>query len=179
VVAGPVGEHAAERKPDARADRRDRTDERDAGRHALGGKLVADDPERQRQHAAAQALQAPADDHRPQRAGQRADQRTGGEQRERERQEALLAEHVAEASEDRRGDRGDQEVGGHHPRDALGGRAELALQVTERRDDRRLGQDEGQTADAQDEQRARRCLSRMRVHELRVPKSGLRFLQAA
>ena len=72
VVARAVGEHAAERQADAGADRGDRAEQRDAGRHALGGELVADDPERQREHAAAEALQAAADDHQAERARERA-----------------------------------------------------------------------------------------------------------
>jgi hypothetical protein len=160
-----------ERQPDAAADRRDGSEQRDAGRHLVLGELVAYDAEAQREHAAAEALQPAADDHQAEGAGEGADDRPEGEAAQGDRQQALLAEHVAEAAEDRRGDRGDEQVGGDHPGDVARRRAERALHVAQCRDDGRLGQHEAEQADAKDEEGPAGCLTcSCRVH-------GLLFLE--
>jgi hypothetical protein len=63
--------------------------------------LQAHHAEAEREHAAAEALQPAADDHRAERVGETADDRSDGEQAQGDRQQALLAEHVAQAAEDR------------------------------------------------------------------------------
>ena len=118
------------------------------------GELVADDSEREREDAAAEPLEAAPDNHQGERVGQAGDDRSNGEQRERDREQPLLAEHVTEAAEDRRRDRRDEEIRGDHPGDAARRGAELALEVAQGRDDRRLREDEGEGAEAEDQEGA-------------------------
>ena len=98
------------------------------------GELVAHDAEAEREHAAAEALQPAADDHQVERMGEGADDRADGETAEGDRQQALLAEHVAEAAEDRRGDARHEQVGSDQPGDVAGRRAEGMLHVPRRGD---------------------------------------------
>jgi hypothetical protein len=115
VVGGLVYEDAAERQADAAADRGDRAEQRDSRRHFVLGELVTDDPEGEREDAAAEPLEAAPGDHERERVGQAGDDRPNREQRERDREQPLLAEHVAEAAEDRRRDRRDEEIRRDHP----------------------------------------------------------------
>ena len=61
---------------------------------------------------------------------------------------ALLAEHVAQAADDRRQDRGAQQVGGEDPRDRGGRRVQVVLDLRQRRRDERLQDRERDAASA-------------------------------
>jgi hypothetical protein len=91
---------------------------------------------------------------------ERADERPDGEQAEGDGQQALLAEHVAEAAEDRCGDRGDEQVGGDQPGDVAGRGAEVALHLAQCRDHGGLREDEAEQADAENEEGPAGCLPR-------------------
>ena len=65
VVGGVVGDHAAEDQAGAAADAERRRDQADAARDLLARELVADDPEAEREDAAAGALQDAAERRRP------------------------------------------------------------------------------------------------------------------
>ncbi len=74
-VVEVVDDHAREHEAGAAADPERRRDQADAGADALARELVADDPEREREDRAAEALdRAPGDQHL-ERVGERADQR--------------------------------------------------------------------------------------------------------
>ena len=78
---------------------------------------VIDDAERQREDRSAGALDDARGDEHVDARGQRREQRAGTEDRQREDQRALLAEHVPEAPDDRRQDRRAEQVAREHPRD--------------------------------------------------------------
>ena len=120
VIRGVVGDDAAEDQPGAAADAEGRGDQADAARDLLARELVADDPEAEREDAAAGALQDAAEDDDLEAGAERGDDRAGGEQRERDDEQPALAEHVAEAAEDRRADRGGEQVARDRPGDAAG-----------------------------------------------------------
>ena len=129
VVARPVDEHPAEREADAASRSPAIARASRCRRDLLARELVADDPEGQREDAAAEALEAAADDQRGSESRARANQRADANSASDVSEQALLAEHVAQAAEDRGRDRGDEQVGGDDPGDAALGGAELALQV--------------------------------------------------
>ena len=120
VVAGPVDEHAAERQADRR--RRSPAIAPSSAMPVgtlLARELVADDPEatagtRRRRGPAGRGRRSSA----PSESTSAHTTEPTANSAERDRQQALLAEHVAEAAEDRRRDRGDEQVRGDHPRDA-------------------------------------------------------------
>ena len=87
-------------------------------RDALARELVADDAEAEREDAAARALHDAAGDDDLEACAERRDDGAGGEDHERDHEQAPLAEHVAEAAEDRREDRRRDQVAGERPRDA-------------------------------------------------------------
>ena len=116
VVVERVDDRAGQDDAQPAADAEDRRDQRDAVRDALARELVADDPERQREDRAAAAL-----DHAGRRSAPRCwspARRAGCRRRARASENderALLAEHVAQAPDDRREDRRAQQVGGQDP----------------------------------------------------------------
>ena len=73
---------------------------------------------------------------------------------ERDHEQAALAEHVAEPAEERRADRGGEQVAGQRPGDAAGVGVQRARELGERRDQRRLRERERERGDAEDQQRA-------------------------
>ena len=99
-------------------------DQPDPGADALARELVADDPERQREDRPGDALDGATGDEHLDRVRQRADERADAEGAEHVDEHALLAEHVAEAADDRRGDRGAEQVDGEHPGDRRRRRAQ-------------------------------------------------------
>ena len=66
------------------------------------GELVADDAERQRDDAAADALDGPGDDHDADGGGHRGEDRADRQRRQDADQHPLLADHVADPTQDRR-----------------------------------------------------------------------------
>ncbi len=137
----------------AAADPQQRRQERDAARDPLARELVADDPEGQREDRAAGSLDHARDDQQLDRAGERRDERADAEHDERGNQRVLLAEHVAEASDDRREHRCAQQVGGEHPRDRGRRRVQVALDLGQRRRDERLQQRERAAGEHQHDER--------------------------
>jgi hypothetical protein len=91
VVGEVVDEDAREHDPRTAADPEDGGDQPDAARHALARELVADDPEREREHAAADALDDPAREQDRQRGGERGQEGAGREGDQHPHQDALLA----------------------------------------------------------------------------------------
>ena len=102
---------------DARTDADQRRDQADRPGHALARELVADDAEREREDRAAAALDHARHDHHGDRGRERRDDRADDQRCEHDQEHALLAEHVAEAPEHRRRDRGADEVRREHPGD--------------------------------------------------------------
>ena len=128
--------------------------------HALARELVADDPEREREDRAAEALDRAGDDHHRQRRRERREQRARGEAGEHDEQRALLPEHVAEAAGDRRRDRGGEEIGREDPRHAGRRGVEIVLQRRQRRHDERLQHRVGAAAEREDREHEARARSR-------------------
>ena len=120
------------------------------------GELVADDPEGQREDAAAGALDDAPDDHRDQRRRQRRDHGADAEDAQRDQQQALLAVHVAEPADDRGRHRRRQQVAGQQPRHPGLGGVEAVLDRRQGRDHRRAQHRVGQAGhrgDGQDQVR--------------------------
>ena len=92
------------------------------------------------------ALDRPAGDQQADRVRERADQRADGEEDQRHEQHPLLAEHVAEAADDRRRHRGGQQVGGEDEGDRGRGGAEVVLDRGQGRGDHRLRERVGERA---------------------------------
>ena len=113
-------------------------DERDATGDALARELVADDPEREREDRAADALDDAGADQHGERRGEGCQQRSCGEAREHDDERALLPEHVPESSCDRRCDRRRQEVGREDPGHACRCGVEILLEGGQCRHDERL-----------------------------------------
>src|SRR5581483_1411553 len=104
---------------EAGADAEDRRQQADAARDLLARKLVADDPEREREDSARDALDDPAGDDEGERVRERVDDRSRTEDDERPHEHALLAVHVAQTAEDGGADRRREEVAGQEPGDAV------------------------------------------------------------
>ena len=117
----------------------------------LARELVADDPEAEREDAAAGALQDAAEHDDLEAGAERGDDGAGGEQPERDDEQPALAEHVAEAAEDRRADGGGEQVARDRPGDAAGVGVQRARELGERRDQRRLREREGERREREDE----------------------------
>jgi hypothetical protein len=103
---------------DGGADPEDGGHEPDAACNLLSWKLVADDPEGEREDAAADALDHPGDDEEGERVRDGGEQRARTEHDEGPDEHVLLPEHVPEAPDDRRSDRRGQQVAGKEPGDA-------------------------------------------------------------
>ena len=97
VVVQMHEDRAGQHDPGSGSGPQDRRHDTDGARHPLGGELVADDPEGEREHRPTRALNHPADEHHRQARGQRADQRPDGERDQDGDDDLLLAEHVADA----------------------------------------------------------------------------------
>jgi hypothetical protein len=147
-------EQAGDDEPDAATDAEHGRDRPDARRDLLARELVADDPDGEREDAAAEAGDRAPGDHDDQRVGQRGDDRAAAEQAQADEQPALLAVHVAEAADDRRGHRGGQQEGRQQPGRVGRVAAELALDGRHRRHDHRLGQRVRQGGAGEHQQRA-------------------------
>jgi hypothetical protein len=135
------------------ADAEDRRDHRDAVRDTRARELVADDPERQREDGAAAALDHAGRDEHLDVGRQRGEQGAGAEDGQREHQRALLAEHVAQAPDDRREDRRAQQVGGQDPGHRGLRGVQFALDLGQRRCDQRLQDGERARGQRQDGER--------------------------
>ena len=154
VVGGVVGDEAAEDQAGAAADAERGGDQADARADLLARELVADDPEAEREDAAAGALQDAAGDHDLEAGAERGEDRAGHEDAERDDEQAALAEHVAEAAEDRGAHGGREQVGGDRPGDAAGVGVERLGELGERGDEHRLREREGERGEREDEERA-------------------------
>ncbi len=84
----------------------------------------------------------------------RAHERAQREHAEHAEQHPLLAVHVAETAEQRRGDAGGEQEGGEQPGGGLGRGAHVVLDRRQRRDDHRLGQRVRDRAQDEDAERA-------------------------
>ena len=162
VVGGVVGDEAAEDQAGAAADAERGGDQADARADLLARELVADDPEAEREDAAAGALQDAAGDDDLEAGAERGDDRAGHEDAERDDEQAALAEHVAEAAEDRGADGGREQVGGDRPGDAAGVGVERLRELGERGDEHRLREREGERGEREDEERAEGVRARHR-----------------
>ena len=107
----------ADDQPEAAADPEDGRHQPDAPRDALGGKLVPDDRERQREDAAGHPLDDAGHDQHRQRVRQASEQGAGGQRQQGPQQQPLLAVHVAELADDRGADRGREQEPGQQPGD--------------------------------------------------------------
>ena len=156
-----VGDHARERQPDACADPEDRANEPQTAGHLVGRERVADDPERQREHAAGHALDHAAQDQHRDRVGERADHAANREQQQHEREHAALPVDVAELAHDRCRDRGRQEEPAEDPR--RGGRAGINVggDVRQRGDHERLRQRKRHARHQEHHQHPNRMLDRL------------------
>ena len=115
VVAQRVDERPGEHQAEAAADGEQGGGRADGAGDLLAGELVADDAERQRQHAAADALHGPRRDQDADARGQGRHQRADRERRQGEDEHPLLAHLVADAADDRGEDGGRQQVRREHP----------------------------------------------------------------
>ena len=93
---------------------------------------------------------------------------------ERDDEQPALAEHVAEAAEDRRADGGREQVGGDRPGDAAGVGVERLGELGERGDEHRLREREGERGEREDEERAEGVRARHRKQASEAD-SGVRF----
>ena len=142
----------------------------------LARELVADDPEAEREDAAAGALQDAAEDDDLEAGAERGDDGAGGEQPERDDEAAALAEHVAEAAEDRRADRGGEQIAGDRPGDAAGVGVQRLGQLGQGGDQRRLREREGERGEREDEEAAHRVGAGVRHRDqASEPDSRVRF----
>jgi hypothetical protein len=101
---------------------------------------VADDPVGEGEDAAGDALEDASADQQRQAVAERADDRAGDEHGHDGGERPPAPVEVAELADQRRGDRGRDEVGGEEPRDGDRAGAELAHQRRHRGQDQRLRQ---------------------------------------
>jgi hypothetical protein len=144
------GERAREHGAEAAADRDDRGDRADGRRQAVRRELVADDAEGEREHRPAEALDDPAGDEDADGGRDGRDHAAERDRQQREDEDPALADQVADAAEQGRGDGGGDQPGGHGPGDAGGGGVEVLLDDRQDRDDERLERREGGHAQRQD-----------------------------
>ena len=133
VVENRSGQHDAEPAADSEQPR----DERDPACNAFRRELVADDPVGEREDCATDALDGAGGDQDGERRRECGDQRAAGQAHQGYDERALLAEHVAKTTGDRRRDGRGEQIGREHPRHACRRRIEIVLQRRER------GYDEG------------------------------------
>ncbi len=166
VVVEVLDDHAGEHDPHAGADAEDRRQQPDASRHLLARELVADDAEREREDPAARTLDEAGHDDHPERARHGRQQGAGGEDHERDQQQALLAVHVAQAAQDGRAHGGREQVGGQQPGDARLVGVQRVLHRGQRRHHRGAEHRVGHTAERQhgQDQRWMSALCGGRVH---------------
>jgi hypothetical protein len=136
LPAQVLDNHAAGDDADAGPDPEDRREKADASGDLLARKLIPHDPEGEREDPAGHTLNHASGDQQRQRMRERRQQRPAGEDDERPDEHMLLAVHVAEAAEDRRPDRGRQQVAGQQPGDAGLRGVEAVLARQQRRHDR-------------------------------------------
>ncbi len=148
-----VDDESADHEPETAADRRERREQADAPGNAVARELVADDPEAEREDAAADALHDTAGDDDPERRPERRDDRSRGEGEQRDHEQPALAEHVAEPSDEGRADRGREQVARHRPRDAARVGVQLARELRDRRDQGRLSERERERGHTEDQER--------------------------
>ena len=141
--AGQHNARAGARTEDGRHDA-------DGARHPFGREFVADDPEGEGEHGPACALDNAADQHHGKGCGQRADQRPDGEGDQDGDDDPLLADHVTDSAQDRRGDGGTEQVRGQQPTRPALRRVQRVLQLRNGRDDQALQQAEGQGGGGED-----------------------------
>ena len=153
VVAEVLDDHAREHDPHPAADAEDRREQADPAGHLVSWKLIPDYPEREWEDPARRTLDEAGDDDRDQRARHGANHRADGEDEEGPKEQALLAVHVAEASDDRGADGGCEQVTGEQPRDPGLRRVKLALHRRQRRHDQRAQHRVRQPADREHRQR--------------------------
>ena len=104
-----VDDHAGEHEPEPAADAEHRGEQADPDLHARGRELVADDPEAQRKDGAGRAGDDAERDQRPDVGGGGAADAADEERAERDHEQPLLPEPVAELAEDRRQHRGGEQ----------------------------------------------------------------------
>jgi hypothetical protein len=137
----------------ATPDTENRREQPDAAGDLLARKLIADDPEGEREDAAGGSLERSTDDHERQRAGDRGQKRAERQDHQRPQQNALLAVHVAEATKDRGADRGSEEIRRQDPRDTRLRCVQRMLEGRQRRDHGAAQHRIGKRAERQDRQR--------------------------
>ena len=152
MVRQALEDEAGNDQAEAGTDTHQRRDEADRARDPGARKLVADDAERERVDRAAGALDRPAEQHHRQRRSERADERSAGKRDHDRAEDAVLAEDVSGAPEDRGQHRGAQQVRGQDPCGSARGCPERVLDVRQRRHDDRLEQRERGAGDRQDGQ---------------------------
>ncbi len=118
--------------------------------HPLSRELVADDAKGKRENGPACALNDATDEHHGQGRGQRADQRPHAQGDEHGHDDSLFADHVADPAQDRRGDRGTEQIGGQQPAGPVLRGVQRVLELGYGRDDQRLQQAEGQRGGRED-----------------------------
>ena len=131
-------DQAGDHEPDAAADAERGADPADRGRHPLGREGLADDPEREREDAAADALDDAAEHEHAERRRERAHRAAGGERQQHHGQDTAATEEVTELAHDRRRDRRREQVAGEDPRGRSRRGAELALDLRQGGGDDRL-----------------------------------------
>ena len=134
---------------DAGADAEDRRQQADGDADLLAGQLVADDADRQRQDRPGRALERPRDDQHREVRGERGEQGAHGQGGQHADEHPALADHVAEAAQDRREHRGGQQVGGEDPAGVAGGGVRSRAMHGQGRRDQRLQHGEGQATQRQ------------------------------
>nr|WP_281423487.1 hypothetical protein [Nocardia tengchongensis] len=116
------------------------------------GEGVADDADGERDHGRRDALQRTADDVDGQRGGEGADHRADDEHAHGDHDHRLLAVHVAEAGQQRGGDRAGEQGGGEQPGDAGDVGVQLGDEARQQRDHDGLLQGHDQSGRTQREQ---------------------------
>ena len=168
VPAQVLHDRGAGEDADAAADPEQRRHEPDAAGDALARELVADDPEREREDAAADALDRARDDQQRERARDAGEQRARAEHDERPDEQALLAVHVAEPADDRGADGGREQIRSEHPGDPVLGGVQVVLDRRQRRHDRRAEHRERETGDREHRQRHVRMAALRVLHPRRL-----------
>lgn len=117
VVAAACRHQASQHESDTSAGAQRAADDRHRARHARRGQFVAHDADRQGEQPEGRALQHTGGDQQTQRGRRRGEQRAAGHGGKDREQDPLASEQIPEAPEQRREDRGGQQIGGNDPTD--------------------------------------------------------------
>jgi hypothetical protein len=112
------------------------------------------------------------DDEQPERAGECRDEDADRHGAQRGDEDALLAEHIAQAPEDRCRHRGAQQERGQHPGGAGRRRVQVELNLAQGRDDERLQHRQRHRAEGEDPEREGVVLAPLGVAERRGRGAG-------